>query len=386
VTRAWFGIPEDEWEPLRPDPDAAYVARIRLDLSKVVPMIAKPYRPDNVEAAARLSRERIKVDQVYVGSCTNGSFDDVRAFAESLEARGGRVHPEVRVIVVPSSQSAYAELIEHGIMAFLQRAGCQIMPPGCGACIGTHWGVLGDGEVGFFTSNRNFRGRTGSREAKTYLGSPVVAGIVAATGVIDVDAPDGTPQEAVLREAGETAGATAGGVEPVEVLPEEEGVPAIAVKRDHINTDEIIPARYCNTVVPEELAPHALEDYDPTLAGRIAPGSVLVGLENFGCGSSREVAAVTLKAAGVGAVIAKSFGAIFERNCINNALPVFRSRVAPDRIQEGDRLVVRPERGEVINLTRRERYTFPPLTGAAADVIAAGSLARYIRQQLGRKL
>jgi len=383
TTREWFGGIELDETLAGPDEGAAYAKVVTLDLSKVVPVVAKPYSPDNVEAAAELKKQRIKVDQIYVGTCTNGSFDDIKIFAESLRAHGPGVHPESRAIVVPSSQGAYAELLEAGVIAELQRAGCQIMPPGCGACIGTHWGVLGDGEVGFFTSNRNFRGRTGSRDSKTYLGSPYVAGIVAARGCIDADEEiqPGAGDAVTIEVTEESAGA-AGRVTAIEGISEEKSkgaVRAIAVKRDNINTDEIIPARYCNTVLPAELAPHALEDYDPTLVSRLPPGSILVGRENFGCGSSREVAAVTLAAAGVGGIVAGSFGAIFERNCINNALPVMRSREAARRIEDGDLLFLDAEGGELINITRQEKYTFPPLSGAAKEVMESGSLAEYMK-------
>ncbi len=394
ITLAWFdGIHTDgaasSGEDFRggangkADPGAEYAGVVTLDLSKVVPVVARPYSPDNIETASKLKKERVKVDQVYVGTCTNGSFDDIKIFADSLRKHGPAVDAKTRAMVVPSSQGAFKELLAAGIIAELNEAGCQVMPPGCGACIGTHWGVMGDGEAGFFTSNRNFRGRTGSRESRTYLGSPYLAGIAAARGFIDSDFENGAESnDAVQIESEEPKDASSGNailVDAAEIeLFKEKYVKAIAVKRDNINTDEIIPARYCNTVVPEELAPHVLEDYDSAVAARITPGAVLVGKRNFGCGSSREVAAVTLAAAGVGGIVAGSFGAIFERNCINNALPVMRSVEAVAGIDDGDRLVLRAERGELLNLTKREKYLFAPFSGAAKEVLESGSLSEYI--------
>jgi 3-isopropylmalate dehydratase small subunit len=140
---------------------------------------------------------------------------------------------------------------------------------------------------------------------------------------------------------------------------------------DNVDTDQIIPARYLVTSDPDELGKHRMEDADPEFARNVRPGDVLVGERNFGCGSSREHAPIAIKAAGVSAVIAKSYARIFYRNSINLGLPLFETPEA-SRIEQGDDLAVNPSTGEVRNLTKNETYRATPLPLFAQEIMAAG--------------
>ncbi|GEA14142.1 3-isopropylmalate dehydratase small subunit [Moorella sp. E308F] len=149
-----------------------------------------------------------------------------------------------------------------------------------------------------------------------------------------------------------------------------------------IDTDAIIPARYLNTSDPEELARHCMEDADPTFAGRVQKGEIIVAGKNFGCGSSREHAPVAIKAAGVAAVIAASFARIFYRNAINIGLPIFESPEAAAGIKAGDEVKIDAGKGEIVNLTRGETYpvaSFPPFM---QELIAAGGLMPYVARKV----
>ncbi len=141
-----------------------------------------------------------------------------------------------------------------------------------------------------------------------------------------------------------------------------------------IDTDVIIPARYLTTTVPEELAKHCLEDLDPAFASKVEPGDILVAEENFGCGSSREHAPISIKAAGVSVVIAKSFARIFYRNAINIGLPIMECAEAVDGIKAGDRVAVDADTGTIANLTTGQVFHAQPFPGFIQEIIAYGGL------------
>lgn len=152
---------------------------------------------------------------------------------------------------------------------------------------------------------------------------------------------------------------------------------------DDINTDVIIPARYLNTSEAKELARHCLEDLDAAFVKKMRPGDIIVAGSNFGCGSSREHAPLAIKAAGISCVIARSFARIFYRNAINIGLPILEAGEAAERIQDGDRVEVDLEKGEIRNLTRGEIYHARPFPDFMRELIAAGGLINYVRERAG---
>jgi 3-isopropylmalate/(R)-2-methylmalate dehydratase large subunit len=162
------------------DFDAKYKEVIEIDLSNLEPQIAFPYLPSNVKPITQV--DSIKVDQVVIGSCTNGRIEDFRAAAEILHNK--QVAPYVRLIAIPATQDIYLQMIQEGLLETLIGAGATISPPTCGPCIGGHMGILGENEVGLYTTNRNFKGRNGHLSSKVYLCSPVVAAASAITGRI----------------------------------------------------------------------------------------------------------------------------------------------------------------------------------------------------------
>jgi len=153
---------------------------------------------------------------------------------------------------------------------------------------------------------------------------------------------------------------------------------------DNIDTDLIIPARYLNTIDPNELAAHCLEDADPSFAAKVTPGEIIVGGKNFGCGSSREHAPIALKAAGISCVIAVSFARIFYRNAINIGLPILESPEAGAAIQTGDQLEVDLNTGKIRNLTRNEAFQAKPFPRFMRELIAAGGLMEYVKARLNQ--
>jgi 3-isopropylmalate/(R)-2-methylmalate dehydratase large subunit len=171
---------EDSIEPVLPDPDAIYDSVIEIDVQTLAPQLACPHRVDNVcEVTREVGRP---INQVVVGSCTNGRLDDLEVSAHAL--RGRKVAKGVRMLVFPATWRVYREALRRGYLSDLIDAGAAIMNPGCGCCLGVHQGALGDGEVALSTTNRNFKGRMGNPKGEVYLCSPAVAAASALTGVI----------------------------------------------------------------------------------------------------------------------------------------------------------------------------------------------------------
>jgi len=166
----------------RADPDARYERVIEIDVGELEPQVACPHTPDNVHPISDVTRETLPVDQVFIGSCTNGYIDDLRVVANILE--GKRIAPTLRVIVNPGSQKVWMQAADEGILTKLAAAGCAVNTPGCGACFGGHMGTLGDGERCVSTTNRNYVGRMGSPKAEVYLASPATCAASALTGRI----------------------------------------------------------------------------------------------------------------------------------------------------------------------------------------------------------
>lgn len=181
VTFAYLeGQAAGDFEPVFPDPNAAYEQVLKLDLTDLPPQVACPHTVDNVVPIEEVAGKR--VDQVLLGTCTGGRLEDLRL---ALEVMAGRPVAEgVRMLVLPASREVYVQAAEEGLLGKFAKAGALILNPGCGPCLGAHEGVLAPGEVCLSTSNRNFKGRMGSPEAETYLASPAVAGATAVTGVI----------------------------------------------------------------------------------------------------------------------------------------------------------------------------------------------------------
>ncbi len=170
----------ERYTPLSADPDADYETTIEVDAAQLEPTVARPHTVDNTALARELSG--IPIQQVFIGTCTNGRLDDFRVAAGIL--KGKKRHPRTRLIVGPASKDVLLSAMAKGYITTLVEAGATIITPGCGACLGVHQGVLGDGEACLSTANRNFKGRMGNPEAFVYLGSPATAAATALRGEI----------------------------------------------------------------------------------------------------------------------------------------------------------------------------------------------------------
>ena len=173
----------DKFREIYPDEDAVYERVIEIDASKVEPTVSCPHTVDNTKLAKDLSD--VKLNQVYIGTCTNGRIEDLREVADIL--RGKKVNPDTRVLICPASRTVYLQALEEGLIKDFVEAGASVLPSGCGPCVGVHAGILGDGENCLATQNRNFQGRMGNTAGNIYLSSPITAAYSALKGHIAVD-------------------------------------------------------------------------------------------------------------------------------------------------------------------------------------------------------
>lgn len=173
---------KNDFRKIEADADAVYEKVIEIDVAKIEPIISFPHTVDNIRTVTQAVKENIKIEQVVIGTCTNGRMEDLRVAAKIL--KGKHIHPELRLIVIPASRAVYLDALKEGLLEVFVKAGATVMGPGCGPCVGVHQGVLGDGEKCLATQNRNFKGRMGNPNAEIYLASPATAAYSAIQGKI----------------------------------------------------------------------------------------------------------------------------------------------------------------------------------------------------------
>lgn len=414
VTRAFLKAQqrEEDFVPLAADPDAAYDELVEIDLSTLTPLVAKPHMPDLVETVAECGP--IKVDQVFIGSCTNSSYTDMMRVARIL--KGKTVHPDVSLVIGPGSKQVLTMLARNGALADMIAAGARILESACGPCIGMGQAPKSNA-VSVRTNNRNFFGRSGTKSAGIYLTSCETAAVTALTGVLtdprclDIDLDIPLPEKFEVAdnlvippvEAGQEA--TVEVVRGPNIKPFPLGKPLTAEvtgqvllkMEDNITTDHIAPSDA--KLLPFRSNVPYLSDFcltpvdkDFPARAKAAGGGMLVAGSNYGQGSSREHAALVPLYLGIRAVIAKSFARIHQANLINNGiLPMtFADEADYDRVDQGDELALPDvralveqgsERFTLRNLTKQEEYTvLLPLTQRQRGMILCGGLLNYTRE------
>jgi 3-isopropylmalate/(R)-2-methylmalate dehydratase large subunit len=374
-----------EASALFPDPGAEYLAEYEVDLGAVEPLVAAPHGVDQgrtlAEAAGR------PIDMAFIGTCTNGRLEDLRAAAGVL--RGKHVARGTRLLVNPASVEVYRAAVDEGILGALLDAGAIIGVPGCGPCMGNHLGIPAAGEVVFSTANRNFKGRMGQPKSEIYLGSPALVATGAVLGRIPsleefgVSAPGlaggflqllrGSDLRAVQAGHGTSSAASSAGAKPIHFPADGKAW----VFGDNVNTDQLFPGKYTYTLrTPEAIAAHALEDLDPEFARTSELGDVIFAGRNMGCGSSREQAVTCLTGRGVRAVVAVSFARIFYRNAINQGLAAIVCPEAVAAARKGDPVRADLEHGEV--LLPAGKFSFPAFPPNVRELLAAGGLIPFL--------
>ena len=404
------------WTELSADEDAQYDEVIEIDLSSLVPLAACPHSPDNVKSIDELGA--MKIDQVCIGSCTNSSLMDMLKVAHIL--KGKTVHPDVSLAIAPGSKQVLNMLAKNGALSVMIDAGARILESACGPCIGMGQSP-NSGGISLRTFNRNFEGRSGTKDGQIYLVSPEVAAASAINGYLTDPRTLGEMPEFKLPEVFEINDNMIVPPAPVEEMDKVEILRGPNIKPfpktepladtidaacslkvgDNITTDHIMPAgakilplrsnipaisKHCFTVCDEDFPERAL-----TLKK-----SIIIGGANYGQGSSREHAALAPLYLGVKAVVVKSFARIHRANLINaGILPLtFVNENDYDNIGQGDSLLLENVRQEIadgkqqltlINKTKGiEIPVLCELSGRTKDIILAGGLLDYTRESLNK--
>lgn len=406
----------DVWSELKADDDAVYDEQIDIDLSQLVPLAACPHSPDNVKSVNEIGK--LKIDQVCIGSCTNSSYVDMMKVAHIL--KGKTVDPSISLAIAPGSKQVLNMIAENGALADMIAAGARILESACGPCIGMGQSPNSKG-VSLRTFNRNFEGRSGTKDGQIYLVSPEMAAVSALTGYLTDprtlgDMPEfKLPEHFKINDNMVVPPADEADMDSVEVLrgpnikpfpqtsPLDDSIDCqVSLKvGDNITTDHIMPAgakilplrsnipaisQHCFTVCDEDF---------PRRAKNMGK-SIIVGGSNYGQGSSREHAALAPLYLGIKAVLVKSFARIHRANLINaGILPLtFVNEADYDKINQGDEIVLADVRADieadmskltVVNKTTGvEIPVLCELTGRTKDIILAGGLLDYTREQLSK--
>ena len=412
VTKAFLKAQgrEEDWIELKADDDAVYDSEVNINLSELVPLAACPHSPDNVKTIDEIGN--IKIDQVCIGSCTNSSLQDLLKVAHIL--KGKTVHPDVSLSIAPGSKQVYNMMAQCGALSDLIDAGARILECACGPCIGMGQSPNSKG-ISLRTFNRNFEGRSGTRDGQIYLVSPETAAASAIAGVFtdprtlgemppyvmpekfhindNMVVPPASPEEAkdieILRGPN---------IKPFPVnTPLAESIEAkVSLKvGDNITTDHIMPAgakilplrsnipaisQHCFTVCDESFPNRALD------LGK----SIVVGGANYGQGSSREHAALAPLYLGVKAIICKSFARIHRQNLINNGIiPLeFVNEADYEKIEQGDELALENIRaviendGDIVVKNKTKGIDIPVkclLSERGKGMILAGGLLNFTK-------
>ncbi|KAK0661724.1 Homoaconitase [Lasiodiplodia hormozganensis] len=428
------------------DPGATYAKKLYLDLSTLSPYVAGPNSVKVATPLAELAAQDIKVNRAYLVSCTNSRSSDIaaaaRVFKEAAAKNNGQVPKipdHVNFYIAAASTNEEAAAREAGDWDTLLQAGAQPLPSGCGPCIGLGTGLLEPGEVGISASNRNFKGRMGSTDAKAYLASPEVvaasalAGKISGTGwyeqpegvtgvvrgegdligntiedaleaiIGQVDAMVATGEQAISGKDGSSESESAGSESLTEILPgfpEKVSGEIVFCDADNINTDGIYPGKYTyqDDVTREKMSEVVMENYDKEFAQVAKPGDILVSGFNFGCGSSREQAATAILAKGIPLVVAGSFANIFGRNSINNALMGVEVPRLVERLRNtfGEKTLTRRTGWTFEWDVRRSKVTIQEGEGGekwsqkvgelppnVQEIIALGGLENWVKKSIG---
>jgi 3-isopropylmalate dehydratase small subunit len=333
---------------LTADPDAVYEKTFDIDLSKFVTMVAKPGHPHDDIAIADV--RNVKIDSGFIGSCTNGRIEDLRIAASIL--KGKKVAPGVVLKIVPATDAIWNQALNEGLIKIFKEAGAMVSNAGCAGCAAGQVGQNGPGEVTISTGNRNFEGKQG--KGFVYLASPAVVAASAVAGCITP--PDQIPVEPVLFDVtrhtvhGTRKEKTAKSEKPTVV----EGTVWI-IPKDDIDTDMIFHNRYLTITDIREMGQYTFDNLKgfEDFAKKAKAGDIVITNKNFGAGSSRQQAVDCFLSLGISCILAESYGAIYERNAINAAMPILTydpSILDKTDIKNGDRIRVDFISGELTNL------------------------------------
>lgn len=363
-------------EPVFADADAHYDQTVELDISGLEPLISRPGHPEDVVKVSEVAGRRI--DSCFIGSCTNGRIEDLRAAAEVLKNR--KTAPGVVLKIVPSTDRVWQEALKTGLVEVFKHAGALLGNAGCAGCAAGQIGQNGPGEITISTGNRNFAGKQGCGEV--YLASPATVAACAVAGVITT--ADRIPFPPAAHRLPPTANgqtssrpeskSAAIGVQADKPLKVRGRV--WVIREDNIDTDMIYHNRHLTVTKLAEMGQYTFvnlkgrEDF----SRKAKPGDIVVAGKNFGAGSSRQQAVDCFTSLGISAIIAESFGAIYKRNAINAGLPIVMADLSKVNLRDGDEIEADFETGQVIILTAGTKVQGLPFSEVQMSIYRRGGL------------
>ena len=361
-----------EIELVAADKDAEYDQVFDIDISKFTPRVSRPGEPHDTVDINEV--KKTKIDSAFIGSCTNGRIEDMKAAAEVLNGR--QVAPGVVMKIVPATNEVWMQCMNEGILQIFKNAGALVSNAGCAGCAAGQVGQNGPGEITISTGNRNFPGKQGKGEV--YLASPAVVAASAVAGYITT--PDDIPEEpAVFTPVEQELKEQKAEKQKKDTLdnPTEIEGRVWVINKDNIDTDMIYHNKYLSVTDIEEMGQYTfdnLEGYED-FAQKAKPGDIVVARKNFGSGSSRQQAVDCFSSLGVQAILAESFGAIYERNAINAAFPILKFQNFEELdLHTGDEIKVNFKTGEITNKKNGKTIHTEPFSDVQMEIYQNGGL------------
>ncbi len=356
-------------KPVYADPDAHYERTIEIDISDLPPQIARPGHPEDVVSVSEMSG--IPVDSGFIGSCTNGRLEDLRAAASILKER--TIAPGRILKIVPATDMIWNSCLKEGLLKIFKDAGALVGSAGCAGCAAGQIGQTGKGEVTISTGNRNFTGKQGKGDI--YLASPqTVAASLLAGYITTIDAIPKKPAPMKI-EIPSTKTFLDQKKEKMASPSIVEGK-AWVIPKDNIDTDMIYHNRHLTITDPTEMGPYTFENLKgyEQFAREAKKGDIVVVGKNFGCGSSRQQAVDCFKALGISVIIAESFGAIYERNAINSGMPILVAEGITKKLRDKDVLSIDFTTGQITDKTQKKTFNAKPFSAPQKEIYLRGGL------------
>ena len=362
------------------DDDANFSQTLIVKLEELEPLIAIPHQVDNAQFVSKI--EDTPINQAFLGTCTNARLDDLTIAAEVLKDR--KVKEGIVFLVAPASQEIYVNALEKGIIRTLINAGAVILSCSCGPCLGKGQGIPADGWNVISTANRNFLGRMGNKNSSIYLASPATVAASAIAGKIE------DPRKYLSIEIREKE-------KEIKLQSRATATKTLVIASnddrkhqnvwnysdiDDFNTDLMFAGGLTYDIKSsdgEKIVPHLFKGLDESFSQRVQEGDIVIGGDNFGCGSSREHPAVGLASAGVKAVIVKSVSRIFYRSAINQGLPIIVHPELVDSFDKNKPISIDLEKGSIKN--GEVEFSFPKPPEELLDIFNSGGLIKHYQKQ-----
>ena len=361
-----------KFEPVFADNDAHYEKVFTIDVSAFKPIVSRPGAPHDTVDISEVAGT--KIDSAFIGSCTNGRMSDMNKVASILRNR--KIAPGVVLKIVPATDEIWKQCLDEGLIDIFKKAGALVSNAGCAGCAAGQVGQNGPGEVTISSGNRNFPGKQG--KGNVYLASPEVVAASAVAGCIAT--PDKIPEKpslfAIPEKHIENKISNILHISSPEKKSVIEGRVWL-ILMDNIDTDMIYHNRYLAITDIKEMGRYTfdnLKGYED-FSKKAKPGDIIIAGKNFGCGSSRQQAVDCFAALGIQAIIAESFGAIYERNAINTAFPIINcNALAEIDLKNGDMIKVNFKTGEIENLQNKKNTIAEPFSDVQYEVYRKGGL------------